>query len=708
MVGLSLVLVALMPGVASAGTYTVPGCDASGRFDGWVASSSSAEYATAYGGGCPGYPNAGGLIARSVKRANTSTAPAGSQASWIFRAPAGTRIVGFSGFYRGTGRYPWVPGIRDPYSGRWINCSLACPVMFPNWTHLSYGGLSLRAIALTTVCWTGRCRRDGAHSGAAQLSHAVVVLADDTRPGVAITGGTLTAPTWRRGAQSLEYLARDNTGIRTIRVLADGRTVGRYDRSCDPWAVVPCHNAATTLKLDTAAVFRGEGRHVVTIEGTDGGYNRASSSRTVYIDNTAPAQPASLRVLDPGHWQTRNRFTVTWQSPNDHRAPIAGAVFRLCSLKRPHPCVQGRRWGSRLSAITNLMVPYDGRWMLRLWLRDRAGNEDRHRSVVVGPLRLDRAAPRVKMLPRTAADPTRLSVQVSDAVSGIKNVAIEVHRRGSRVWRDLHARRDGGRWSAVVNDEVLPAGRYDIRARAVDVAGNERSVATAADGHRARIKLPVRVRTSLRAGRRVGHHRRRHLDRKVVAHFGHSMLLRGRLMTPGRNPLGGSRVRVLTRRALPGAHFRHVGRVRTRRNGRFRYRVRRGMSRVVRFRYPGTRRIQGATRDVKVGVRASSTIGVKPRSTVNGGYVTFRGRLRGRPIPDGGKLVELQVYTRRRWRTFAQPRANAKSGRWRYEYRFEATRGVVTFRFRARIRHEAVYPYELGTSRRVKVRVRGL
>ena len=52
------------------------------------------------------------------------------------------------------------------------------------------------------------------------------------------------------------------------------------------------------------------------------------------------------------------------------------------------------------------------------------------------------------------------------------------------------------------------------------------------------------------------------------------------------------------------------------------------------------------------------------------------------------------------------PRTNA-AGRWRYRYRFEATRGLVTYRFRARIRREAAYPYELGHSRVVSVTVRG-
>jgi len=57
-----------------------------------------------------------------------------------------------------------------------------------------------------------------------------------------------------------------------------------------------------------------------------------------------------------------------------------------------------------------------------------------------------------------------------------------------------------------------------------------------------------------------------------------------------------------------------------------------------------------------------------------------------------------------RWRTFATPRSK-RNGRFKTSYKFERTFGPRTFRFRARVRREAGYPYELGSSHRVKVRV---
>jgi hypothetical protein len=102
----------------------------------------------------------------------------------------------------------------------------------------------------------------------------------------------------------------------------------------------------------------------------------------------------------------------------------------------------------------------------------------------------------------------------------------------------------------------------------------------------------------------------------------------------------------------------------------------------------------------RAGVTLKATERVRP-----GGRVRFRGRLKGLPVPGRGKLVELQAFDGGRWRTFAQPRSR-KDGRYRSSYRLRRTFGPRTFRFRARVRRESGYPYELGYSKRVKVRVR--
>jgi hypothetical protein len=126
----------------------------------------------------------------------------------------------------------------------------------------------------------------------------------------------------------------------------------------------------------------------------------------------------------------------------------------------------------------------------------------------------------------------------------------------------------------------------------------------------------------------------------------------------------------------------------------------------VRFRHPGGELLKPAAAELRLLAPARSTIAVDKRRVANGSGVRFAGRLIGGPVPDGGKLIDLQAFFRHRWRTFATPRADARGG-WSYRYRFEATTGRVVYRFRARIRREAAYPYELGRSRTVRVTVLG-
>ena len=324
--------------------------------------------------------------------------------------------------------------------------------------------------------------------------------------------------------------------------------------------------------------------------------------------------------------------------------------------------------------------------------------------------------PEVAILPTDPEDPARVRVRASDATSGIARGEIELRREGGRAWRTLPAEVGGDGFSAVIDDEALRAGVYELRARAFDAAGNERSTERLPSGDAARITLPARVRTRLRVGkrekvraRRAGRGRRRtrivFITRPLVRN-GRRVRLRGRLTAPGGNPLQGVDVEVAARVTLPGAAFQPAAALKTSRTGRFSYLVPAGPSRLVRFRYAGTPKIRSRTRHIAVRVRASSTIHRSHRSVVNGEAVTFSGGLRGDWLPPGGKLIELQFYARRAWRTFATTRADA-AGRWTYTYRFTGTRGTIRWKFRARIPREAGYPFATGKSRRVRVTVRG-
>jgi hypothetical protein len=289
-----------------------------------------------------------------------------------------------------------------------------------------------------------------------------------------------------------------------------------------------------------------------------------------------------------------------------------------------------------------------------------------------------------------------------------------VRLRGDQTWRTLPVTLLQDGFFADVDDSQLPDGTYDVRVRAIDAAGNDRMTDRGPDGEPARITLPRRAKSSLTVGRPKRVHRlvkgrrvsRLRLIKNPRVRFGTGVRLAGRLTTPGGNPLANTEVQVFARDDVSGAPFRTLGNVTTSASGRLTFRVPPGPSRILRFRYPGTATVRSTTVDVEVQVRAFSSMRVSRGRLTNGEAVTFRGRVRSGPLPETGKLIALQVLVRGHWRTFATVRADS-SGRWRRRYRFQATTGVVVYRFRALIPREASYPYATGASRRVRVTVRG-
>jgi hypothetical protein len=85
--------------------------------------------------------------------------------------------------------------------------------------------------------------------------------------------------------------------------------------------------------------------------------------------------------------------------------------------------------------------------------------------------------------------------------------------------------------------------------------------------------------------------------------------------------------------------------------------------------------------------------------------VRLAGRLIGGHVPVSGKLVDLQAHDGGRWRTFETVRTNAR-GRFRSGYRFTRNAGRRRYPMRVRVRPDASYPYALGYSGVVRVRVR--
>jgi len=286
---------------------------------------------------------------------------------------------------------------------------------------------------------------------------------------------------------------------------------------------------------------------------------------------------------------------------------------------------------------------------------------------------------------------------------------------------------------ARVDDSALAPGRYEFRAVVRDVAGNQAVVGRRSDGSPMELGLPVREGTRLelgpggkpkactKAGRRRATTKRgkakskgRSACRRAKQGAGGSALepapgkrvkLAGRLVRGGNVPVAGVDVTV-EGQMRSGGPFARIGSVRADGSGRLSFVLPPGPSRTVRFRYDGSDTLRPSSGQVLTRVRAAVRLKVSRRRLLNGQSVQFTGRLPGKPIPAGGKLVALQARVGRQWRTFATPRAKA-NGVFKHRYRFTATTGLRRYAFRALVTREAAYPYETGTSRKVHVVVRG-
>lgn len=710
---LATVLSLSLAGSASGGAYDVYACYG-GADNSW---SQFADPGMAAYDLCPNNPSQ--LISGMVVRASVASATVGylQGAYQVFSAPAGASLAEVSftvSPYRWEGH--WTVGFVAfdgdfnrgdlPYGcyAYQAGCGIV-PGGFFGPERRSLGGHSQVRIEARcgnpsgcTLASTGTYPYTRATFS---IANVVVRVQDFSQPGLGLVGGGLAGGGWLRGVQGIAFDASDNVGIRETRVRVDGQEIAARGKPCDYSLRVPCPQGGDHYTIDTATA-RPDGAHTLTAEAVDSAGNAGQLSRTVLIDNSPPAQPLEVTVDGGQEWRSRNDFRLAWRNPPpDGGAPIAGAAYELCPADGG-ACETVRRDGNELTRLDGIRVPRAGEYVVRVWLRDEAGNEDKKTAGQPVRLRLDDEAPELAFDGPDPSDPVRVAVRVSDRTSGIAGGEIELRRRGSQAWRPLDARLDGGHLVGHLPDETLPDGTYELRARAFDRAGNERSSDRRADGQRMEVTLPARTKTFLRA--RIAKSDRRGRSR---VRFGRRARIAGRLTSAGRGPIAGASVVVLQMPRRDGATFTQLATVTSSRTGRFSYRAPAGTTRTLRFRHPGSPTIRPATRDVPLRVAASTTFGVSERFALNGETVTFSGRLRSGPVPAAGKIVELQARVRHHWRTFATSRTDAQ-GLWRYAYRFDGTRGRQVYTFRARVPREAEYPYEVGHSGRRRVTVVGL
>jgi hypothetical protein len=194
----------------------------------------------------------------------------------------------------------------------------------------------------------------------------------------------------------------------------------------------------------------------------------------------------------------------------------------------------------------------------------------------------------------------------------------------------------------------------------------------------------------------------------VVGGFAHSRTLSGRLTTSGGQPIAGAAIDVHATPAYAGAKPLAMASPSTDAAGRFSVSVPAGASsRTLRFAYRAHLGdvLPAATGALRLVTPAGIALRVSPRTASAGSSIFFRGRLRGGPIPRGGKQLVLEARSPgSAWIEFKVVRTDAR-GRYRASYRFKFP-GPADYRFRVRSEAESDYPYAAGSSNVVGVHER--
>lgn len=654
---LAAVAVGIIAAPASAGSYTINSCNQSPSVStaGWSYDETSGSF-----NGIPYWFTANNCYSYGLYRSFENTSiPGGAYTAWTFTAPADTYIESAKLFQsiapRAPGAYDTLYAELADGTRRSIASYLASNTTQVGDTPYSMpqAAPQTRRLRAEMGCASGNpCvgRYNDTVGNEWILYGAQIKVADPSLPAIGSVAGTgwSTAPT--DGVSPITYAVTDTgAGVSATRFFVDGIQYAQNQESCVTGKYVPCPLSSTgSFSLDTTRL--AEGDHTIALVALDGAGNataQSSKQLTVTVRRAPAASSAAPVTTSNPSWNGGGSPAV-----GDH---LAGSNGSWSGTGNAYTY----QW-QRCDAQGQNCVPISGAADLNY----TPGTADVGRTLVFcvtatnsGGSATSCAAPTPVVI---AAHPTQTSTGTGDR-PGDATPASPGPGSGT------------------------PLGTPSGSSSATPDRG-------AANGSPAAEKV---VLTAVTASR---------LSTQKVR-YGKRVPITGRLVGPTGAPIAGAVLSVQVQTAVPGASMADAAQVTTGSDGRFAYSAPVGSSRIIRFGYR-TYTADTAfadTTDVRLLVAAGVTMKATPKKVRNKQATKFTGRLLGKPIAARGVVVDLQVFFRNQWRTFAAPRTN-KAGVYKFKYRFMA--GAATWKFRARVRKDSSYPYEIGYSvKPVRVRV---
>jgi hypothetical protein len=355
--------------------------------------------------------------------------------------------------------------------------------------------------------------------------------------------------------------------------------------------------------------------------------------------------------------------------------PVASASY-ACDFHLPSPCPTTPQLSVPLAGLT------DGPHTVTVTGTDVANNGGRGDRVVD----IDGTPPAVSLVPTQGA--RTITFAVSDAASGVQGGQIAIRAKLTDPFTPLPTTLRRGRLLATVPRGKRPSD-FGIHVTATDNAGN----ATSGQA------------TTMTLNTRLDKHAVKVRHASAAVPYRHVVAITGRLTTVDGFRLGGQPLTVTTAERVSGAQPRPYRTVTTSPTGRFAFTVPAGPSRRVDVTYAGGLDLLHRTRSVTLKVPASSTIHAGRTTVFGAATVHFSGHLGllGARLPRGGKIVVLEAEQHGHWSTVASTTARGPKAAWHADAHFRGNPG--RFPVRLRIPREAVFPYDLGHSRAVVVRV---